>query len=179
MEGLKQFTAPLDPTEIEWKIQGSTKSKDKTIVVPYINNRAVMNRLDSCFGAENWKSEFKPHNYQITKTGWGDKPDTQKDCLGMLCTLSIKISDVWISKSDGADHTNIEAFKGGISDSMKRVATQWGMGRDLYDYPKVFLEGQHYFIPYKAMDILEKLTAKKNSEGVNKSVITITKQMLT
>jgi len=37
-----------------------------------------------------------------------------------------------VTKWDGADNTDIESVKGGLSDSMKRAAVQWGMGRYLY-----------------------------------------------
>ena len=124
-EKLKQFTLPLTQDEIVWKIQSFTKgTSPKTIVVPYIDNRAVMNRLDNCFGAENWSSSFTE----------------LKD--GIKCTLTIN----GVSKEDGADVTSIEPTKGGISDAMKRAATQWGLGRELYDYPRVFVKGQQKFL---------------------------------
>jgi hypothetical protein len=128
-EKFKQFTSPLKSSEIEWKIQSFTKGATvRTIVVPYIDNRAVMNRLDSVFGNESWSSEFQE---------FGD---------GVLCKLSIKCGDVWVTKCDGADKTDIEATKGGISDSMKRASTQWGLGRELYDYPRVMVNGEIKFI---------------------------------
>lgn len=37
---------------------------------------------------------------------------------------------------------------------MKRAATQWGVGRELYNYPKVYLTGEHKFIP---LDVLKRL----------------------
>lgn len=124
-EKLIKFTEPLTQDEIVWKVQSFTKgASPKTIVVPYIDNRAVMNRLDSCFGAENWSASFSE----------------LKD--GIKCTLTIE----GVSKEDGADVTKIEPTKGGISDSMKRAATQWGLGRELYDYPKVFIKGEHRFL---------------------------------
>jgi hypothetical protein len=35
--------------------------------------------------------------------------------------------------TDGADDSQLEAVKGGLSESMKRAACQWGIGRYLYD----------------------------------------------
>jgi hypothetical protein len=168
-----EFTKPLSPIEIEWKIQGATKDKSKTIVVPYINNRAVMNRLDGCFGAMNWKVEYKHHNYNITKMDRESKIETDSFKLGCVCVLSIKIDGEWISKSDGADMTTIEPFKGSISDSMKRAATQWGLGRDLYDYPKVFVEGNQFFIPDEIQKRLDGLVTAKNEQGFNQEVVVL------
>jgi len=169
---LKEFCAPLSPDEIEWKIQGVTNNKDKTIIVPYMNNRAVMTRLDNCFGANNWSAKFTHINYQFSKSSKKDGPRVENG-LGTVCELSIKTGNEWITKSDGADATHIEPFKGGISDAMKRAATQWGMGRDLYDYPKIFLEGAHFYIPPQTMSLLNQMVVKKNTQGLEKDVVVL------
>jgi hypothetical protein len=44
-----------------------------------------------------------------------------------------------ITKWDGAEQTQIEAVKGGLSGSMKRAAVQWGIGRYLYDLETNFV----------------------------------------
>jgi len=131
-EALKK---PFTEDEIEWRVsQSGLKSDKKTPwakVVPYIQNRAIMNRLDDIMGIADWKNEF---------TRWGDK--------SQLCTLWLKLEGTWIGKTDGADNTNIESTKGGLSDSMKRAAVQWGIGRYLYEYGEFFAiisdKGQHY-----------------------------------
>lgn len=41
---------------------------------------------------------------------------------------------------DGAEDSDIESVKGGLSDSMKRAAVQWGIGRVLYDLNTVWVE---------------------------------------
>ena len=37
-----------------------------------------------------------------------------------------------MEKTDGAENTDYEPVKGGLSDAMKRAASQWGIGRYLY-----------------------------------------------
>lgn len=51
---------------------------------------------------------------------------------GIICGISATINGRKITKWDGADPTNFEATKGGISNSMKRAAVQWKIGRYLY-----------------------------------------------
>lgn len=134
------FRAPLTPDEIEWKIM--TNSDEKATLVPYIDNRAVLNRLDSVFGADGWQSHFTPIEG------------------GFICTISILIGGVWVEKQDGAGRTDIEAVKGGISDAQKRAAHQWGLGRELYAYPTVQLRwqgGKKKFIPYHILPRLAKM----------------------
>lgn len=48
------FRAPLTPDEIEWKI-ATNKAGQNATLVPYIDNRAVLNRLDKAFGPGGWQ----------------------------------------------------------------------------------------------------------------------------
>lgn len=115
-----KLKAPFRPDEIEFRITAT--SNNKGLAVAYVQNRAVQNRLDEVMGFNNWKNEFI-----VT-----DK--------GKICGLSLRINDEWITKYDGANDTKIEATKGGISDSMKRAAVQWGIGRYLYNLPSQWVK---------------------------------------
>lgn len=108
----------FEPHDIEWRLQQCGKTKEGKIwgmALAYVTNRAIMNRLDEVCGPENWKNEFKA------------APDG-----GILCGISIKVGDEWVTKWDGAENTDIEAVKGGLSGAMKRAAVHWGIGRYLY-----------------------------------------------
>jgi hypothetical protein len=126
---LEKLTAKINPHEIQWRIQSAKNGK--TTVVPYLTNRCVMERFDEEFGAMRWKNEF---------VEWRGK--------GVKCGISARdeASGEWITKYDGADETNIESTKGGFSDSMKRSAVQWGLGRDLYEYPMIQIEGETKYL---------------------------------
>ena len=163
-KNLTKFRKPLDANEITWKVQGTTKDGSKTIIVPYMDNRAVMSRLDKCFGPPNWKTQFEHTNYRLS-----DSKDTSFG-LGCICKLSIKMKGKWVTKVDGADSTRIESFKGSISDAMKRAATQFGMGRDLYEYPKVFIKGEHKYIPSEIEKKLNQLVQDYKSGNINTPV---------
>ena len=109
----------FEPNDIEWRLQQCGKGSNGKIwgmALAYVTNRAIMNRLDEVCGPENWKNEFKA------------APDG-----GILCGISIKVNDEWVTKWDGAENTDIEAVKGGLSGAMKRAAVQWGIGRYLYN----------------------------------------------
>jgi len=43
----------------------------------------------------------------------------------------------WVTKSDGAEDSTIEAVKGAYSDSFKRACVKWGIARYLY-HPNAF-----------------------------------------
>ena len=110
---------PFDSKDIEWRVQQSGKTKDGkfwAMVLAYVTNRAIMDRLDEVFGIGGWKNEFLP------------TPNID----GVMCGISVKINGEWITKYDGAENTQIEAVKGGLSSAMKRTGVQFGIGRYLY-----------------------------------------------
>ncbi len=152
---------PIQPNEIEWRVQSAKGGK--TTIVPYIQSRAVMNRFDEAFGPSGWKDEYRE---------WKGK--------GVMCTLSVRINStdevIWISKEDGADDTAIESTKGGISDALKSAAVKWGMGRDLYKYPLVQLEGEMRFIPRQAKLRLNRMTEMINNGSFTDDYVLIKTQ---
>ena len=115
---------PFPAADVEWRIGQSGSKADGTCwakVLAYITNRAIMQRLDEVCGPENWQNEYRT------------APNASDKHKGVICGISIRVNGEWITKWDGADSTDIEEIKGGLSDSMKRAGVQWGIGRYLYD----------------------------------------------
>lgn len=120
---LNDLKKPFPSKDIEWRLQQCGEKTDGSIwgkCLAYITSRAVQERLDEVCGTDGWRSEIR------------------KDGNAYLCTLSIRVkhedgSVEWISRTDGADATDIESVKGGISGAIKRAAVQFGIGRYLYD----------------------------------------------
>lgn len=113
----------FDAEEIEWRLQqaGEKNGKVWAICVPYVTNRAIMQRLDDVVGPGSWKNEFR--------AGPGG---------GVLCGISVRVDGEWVTKWDGAENTDVEGVKGGLSGAMKRAAVQWGIGRYLYALEESF-----------------------------------------
>lgn len=130
-----RLQAPFAAEEIEWRVGKTNGDKTKGMALAYVTNRAIQNRLDDIFGPFGWQNKF---------IEWGDK--------AQLCGISVKDPDTgeWITKWDGAEDTDFEATKGGLSDSMKRAAYQWGIGRYLYKLDAVWVPvkqvGKSYII---------------------------------
>ena len=120
----EELARPFAPEDLEWRIQVTTKDKTSGLAIPYVTNRAIQDRLDEVVGPENWYNDYKPWH------GNGKK-DAQ------ICGISIYFEGKgFITKWDGAEDSDIEPIKGGLSDSMKRSAVQWGIGRVLYKMTK-------------------------------------------
>jgi len=130
---LEKLQEPFKAEDIEWRVQsaGNGARGVWARVLAYVTSRAIQNRLDDVCGPENWKNEFA--------TG----PNG-----GILCGISIKCGEEWVTKWDGSDNTQIEAVKGGLSGAMKRAGSQWGIGRYLYSlkegYATISEKGKHY-----------------------------------
>ena len=123
---------PFAPNEIEWRIGATNANKTKGIALPYVTNRAIQNRLDEVFGIFGWRNEFKE---------WKDTKQ--------LCGISVLYNGEWLTKWDGADDSNMDGTKGGLSAAMKRCATQWGIGRYLYKIPNQWVEIEQQGKSYK------------------------------
>lgn len=119
-----KLSACFDPLDIEWRVQraGENNGKRWAMVLAYVTNRAIMERLDDVFGIDGWQNEYQP-----MKDG------------GIICGIKAKLGEEWITKYDGADKTAIEATKGGLSNAMKRAGVQWGIGRYLYRLDTTFV----------------------------------------
>lgn len=113
---IKNLSLPLDISNIDFRIQSINKGKYATILA-YKDARVDMQRLDDVVGALNWKREHTRDN---------------KNCIVSIYNSETK---EWISKEDTGTESNTEQEKGLASDSFKRACFNWGIGRELYDYP--------------------------------------------
>lgn len=117
-EILAALKQPFHPDDLQWRIgqAGNKNGKTWAMVLAYIDDRAIQDRLDEVVGAENWQISYEGMNGDAT-----------------TATISIKLDGEWVSKSNGAGATDIEAIKGGYSGASKRAASVWGIGRYLYN----------------------------------------------
>jgi len=122
---LNQLRDYFPAEDIEWRVQrsGFSNGKPWAMVLAYITNRAIMQRLDDVCGPENWMNRFM-----------------ECESGAVECGIGIKCGDEWIWKYDAAEPTQVEAVKGGRSASMKRAGVQWGIGRYLYNLETNFAE---------------------------------------
>jgi hypothetical protein len=110
----------LTADEIEVRVQSATEKG--AILLLYKNARCDMNILDETVGVDKWEREHY-------------------ECKGNLfCRVKIKCGSEWVSKSDCGTESNTEAEKGEASDSFKRACFNWGIGRELYTSPFIFVK---------------------------------------
>ena len=136
----------LKPEEIDVKI-GTISEKGATLLL-YKNARVDMNILDETVGAENWQRDHKEVkgnlycgigiNIPLTKT----EPVLDKNG-NEIGNKVVGLQDRWVWKWDcGVESAFGDKEKGEASDSFKRAGVNWGIGRELYTAPFIFVEAQ-------------------------------------
>lgn len=145
---IKSLADPFLASDIEWFIGAMSRDKTKGLAIPFITNRAVQDRLDEVCGIDGWRNEYRELRER-------DEYDKNGVIIGRtssyLCGISIwsEKRGEWITKWDGADGTDIESLKGGLSGAMKRAATQFGIGRYLYKLENPWVEVEESGRSYK------------------------------
>ena len=142
----------LNPDEIECRV-GTINEKGLSLLL-YKDARCDMNLLDETVGPMNWKREHTRENRNCIVSLWDeDKKE-------------------WVSKEDTGTESNTEAEKGLASDSFKRACFNWGIGRELYTAPFIWIKAADCNITdgfqgrKKCNDkfVVAKLTYKENGD---------------
>lgn len=111
---------PLTTEEIDFRIQSINKGGYATILA-YKDARVDMKRLDDVYGVKGWQKDYR-------------------ELKGRLyCRVGVYFKELeqWVWKEDVGTESNTEAAKGEASDAFKRACFNWGIGRELYDYPLI------------------------------------------
>lgn len=92
----------------------------------YKNARVDMELLDEVVGPLNWQRKHSRDNAN--------------------CIVSIYDEDkkIWVEKEDTGTESFTEKEKGLASDSFKRACFNWGIGRELYSAPFIWIEDSKY-----------------------------------
>jgi len=134
-EIIKRLGEPFPFDLVEVKIQVTNQEKTSGLVVFYLDSRTIQNRLDEVLGHFGWKNQY---------IVWQevDGKDAKKLQKSQLCGIAIYNTErnEWVGKFDGAECSDIEPIKGGLSDSFKRAACMWGIGRYLYGMEGIWVD---------------------------------------
>ncbi len=106
------LAAPFEAQEVRARSQAGRQ-------LHYITARTAMNRLDSVLGPENWWDDYVPGENSV------------------LCRLTVRLPDgSTLTKADAGGYAGMpdsgDDDKSGFSDSFKRAAVKFGVGRYLY-----------------------------------------------
>lgn len=115
----------LRADEVDCRIAMVGKNGNGLSLLLYKDARCDMNILDETVGPINWQREHY-------------------ECKGNLfCRIGIKCGDEWVWKSDCGSESYTEKEKGEASDSFKRAGFNWGIGRELYTAPFIWVKADN------------------------------------
>ena len=123
----------LKVDEIDFRVGTIGKSANGAYctLLAYKDARVDMAVLDETFGQGMWQNEYK------------------RDSKGVLqCGIAVHYENIgWVWKWSNGTESNTEKEKGEYSDAFKRAGFMWGIGRELYDVPTLFvnLKDGEYF----------------------------------
>lgn len=149
----------LRADEIELRV-GTCKENGFSLLL-YKDARCDMNILDETVGCMGWQRKHSRDNANCTVSIW----DADKN--------------QWIEKEDTGTESNTEKEKGLASDSFKRACVNFGIGRELYTAPFIWIEGhtklnkQGKHVPDKSYDKKLHLKVIKYDENRNISMLVI------
>lgn len=109
----------LKADEIDVRV--ATINQKGASLLLYKDARCDMNILDETVGAFNWKREHTRENANCIVSLWDEN---KKE---------------WVSKEDTGTESFTEKEKGLASDSFKRACFNWGIGRELYTAPFIYV----------------------------------------
>ena len=121
----------LNADEIEVKVKQVIKTPkwQGFVALLYKTARVDMDILDEQFGAWGWQSDYK-------------------EIKGNLyCGIGVQNKDgSWVWKWDCGIESRADGEgnekKGEASDAFKRAGFKWGIGRELYTAPKIYIEAE-------------------------------------
>lgn len=112
----------LRADEIECRV-AQAKENGVSLLL-YKDARCDQNILDETVGALNWQRHHTRENANCIVSIWDEA------------------KHAWISKEDTGTESNTEKEKGLASDSFKRACFNWGIGRELYTAPFIWIPAQ-------------------------------------
>lgn len=117
----KKQIRTLNADEIECRV-GTINDRGCSLLL-YKDARVDMRLLDEVFGPTNWKRSHELINGNL------------------FCTISIWDDEKreWVTKQDVGTESSTEKEKGQASDAFKRAAFNWGIGRELYSAPFIWI----------------------------------------
>jgi hypothetical protein len=118
MKGLEELSKPLPISQIDFRVQSINNGGYATILA-YKDARVDQKRLDDSVGHLGWQRDYRILDSKL------------------FCGVGLydSTNDQWVWKWDVGTESNTEKEKGQASDSFKRACFNWGIGRELYDYP--------------------------------------------
>src|SRR6266851_979094 len=137
-EVIAELEMPFDPSVIEWRVTNTTKgaAKSRGQVVPYANQRAYTDRLNSLLTPAGWTRRYTVHtsaNFERSKD--------QKTTAKVFVTCDLTIFGLGCHSATGEEWADDEnACTSAEAQAFKRACACFGLGRYLYYFTGTWVD---------------------------------------
>lgn len=128
----QKLSEPFPPEEVQWRIEALSKDRKRALVVPYVDARTVLDRLDRVVGPEGWHDE-----YQVLADAERTLKDERGERQERLVEVKCRLTVLGVTKEDVGEG---DSLKAAFSDALKRAAVKFGVGRYLYRLEKQWVD---------------------------------------
>lgn len=137
-EIVRALEVPFNPSQIEWRITNATKGQQpaRGQVVPYADQRAYTDRLNTLFTPAGWTRRYRIHtsaNFERSKD--------QKLVAKVLVTCELRIFGLGSHSATGEEWAdNDNAGTSAEAQAFKRACCCFGLGRYLYSFEGIWVD---------------------------------------
>lgn len=149
----------LTKEDIDVRVSNVTDNNGtiKVMLLLYKDARVDMKILDELYTPMGWKRSHKMI---------GDR---------LYCLVEVWNGSEWVGKEDVGVESNTEAEKGQASDSFKRACVNWGIGRELYSAPRIYVtlnQGEYYYDRNNRLKVSASFSVSRIEYDVKSRIIT-------
>jgi Rad52/22 family double-strand break repair protein len=131
-----ELEVPFDPRVIEWRVTNTSHNKRRGQVIPYADQRAYTDRLNTLFTPAGWTRKYTIHtsaNFERSKD--------QKIVAKVLVTCELTIFGLGSHSATGEEWAdNDNAGTAAEAQSFKRTCACFGLGRYLYYFTGTWVD---------------------------------------
>jgi hypothetical protein len=133
---IQALEVPFDSAVIEWRVTNTSKDKRRGQVMPYADQRAYTDRLNSLFTPAGWTRKYSVHTSPNFERSKG-----QKTVAKVFVTCELTIFGIGSHSATGEEWADDEnAGTAAEAQAFKRAAACFGLGRYLYYFTGAWVD---------------------------------------
>jgi hypothetical protein len=133
---IRELEVPFEPATIEWRVTNTSRDKSRGQVIPYADQRAYTDRLNTLFTPAGWTRRYTIHtsaNFERSKD--------QKSVAKVLVTCELTIFGLGLHSATGEEWAdNDNAGTSAEAQAFKRTCSCFGLGRYLYYFEGTWVD---------------------------------------
>lgn len=133
---IRELEIPFEPSIVEWRVTNTSQDRTRGQVIPYADQRAYTDRLNTLFTPAGWTRRYTIHTSANFERG-----KDQKIVAKVLVTCELTIFGLGSHSATGEEWAdNDNAGTAAEAQAFKRTCSCFGLGRYLYYFEGVWVD---------------------------------------